>query len=141
MARTRDQHLFDDGPKRILALDGGGIRGALSLGYLSRMESMLRARNGNDPDFRLCDYFDLIGGTSTGSIIATGLALGFSTDKLIEIYRTLGEQVFEASFLRFGVFGSTARNHGWSLGVGQGIVSHVAPPSRVLAMPRLLSEA
>lgn len=106
MARTRDEHLFDAGPKRILALDGGGIRGALSLGYLSRIETMLRERHGGDPDFRLCDYFDLIGGTSTGSIIATGLALGFSVDKLIEIYRTLGEQVFETSLLRFGVFGS-----------------------------------
>lgn len=103
--RTRDQHLFDEGPKRILALDGGGIRGALSLGYLSRIESILRERNGDDPDFRLCDYFDLIGGTSTGSIIATGLALGFSADELIDIYRTLGERVFEESFLRFGVFG------------------------------------
>ena len=104
--KTRDDHLFDDGPKRVLALDGGGIRGAMSLGYLSRIESILRERNGNDPDFRLSDYFDLIGGTSTGSIIATGLALGFSVDKLTEIYRSLGEQVFEESFLRLGVFGS-----------------------------------
>ncbi|MCB0949447.1 MAG: patatin-like phospholipase family protein [Mycobacterium sp.] len=102
--KTRDQHLFDDGPKRILALDGGGIRGALTLGYLSRIESILRERNGDDPEFRLCDYFDLIGGTSTGSIIATGLALGFSVEKLTDIYRALGEEVFESGFLRFGVF-------------------------------------
>jgi hypothetical protein len=106
MTRTRDQHLFGEGPKRMLALDGGGIRGALTLGYLSRIESILRERHDNDPDFRLSDYFDLIGGTSTGSIIATGLALGFSVDKLIGIYRTLGELVFEPSFLRLGVFGS-----------------------------------
>ena len=105
-ARTRDQHLFDEGSKRILALDGGGIRGALTLEYLARIESILRERNGNDPDFRLCDYFDLIGGTSTGSIIATGLALGFSVDKLIDIYHTLGDTVFEQNLLRLGVFGS-----------------------------------
>jgi hypothetical protein len=104
--KTRDQHLFDDGPKRMLALDGGGIRGALTLGYLARMEAILRERHGGDPDFRLSDYFDLIGGTSTGSIIATGLALGFSVDKLTGIYHELGEQVFEEGFLRFGVFGA-----------------------------------
>lgn len=107
MARkTVDQHLFEDGPKRMLALDGGGIRGALTLGYLARIESILRERSGGDPEFRLCDYFDLIGGTSTGSIIATGLALGFSVDKIAGIYRELGRQIFEEGFLRFGVIGS-----------------------------------
>src|SRR5436190_5062000 len=43
--------------KRILALDGGGIRGILTLEYLSAIESMLRKRSGRD-DFLLCDYFD-----------------------------------------------------------------------------------
>ena len=105
-ARTRDQHLFDEGPKRILALDGGGVRGALSLGYLAKVESILRERCGGDPEFRLCDYFDLIGGTSTGSIIATGLALGFSVEKLAAIYRELGRQIFEEGFLRLGVIGA-----------------------------------
>jgi hypothetical protein len=104
--KTRDQHLFDDEPKRMLALDGGGIRGALTLGYLARMESILRERHGGGPDFRLSDYFDLIGGTSTGSIIATGLALGFSVDKLTRIYVELGERIFEEGFLHFGVFGA-----------------------------------
>jgi patatin-like phospholipase/acyl hydrolase len=33
------------GPKRILALDGGGIRGALTVGYLVRMEALLRDRH------------------------------------------------------------------------------------------------
>lgn len=104
--KTRDQHLFDEGPKRILALDGGGVRGALTLGYLARIESVLRDRYGGDPDFRLSDYFDLIGGTSTGSIIATCLGLGYAVDDVSAIYRTLSEQVFEESVLRFGVFGS-----------------------------------
>ncbi|MGB3356093.1 MAG: patatin-like phospholipase family protein [Mycobacterium sp.] len=104
--KTRDEHLFDDGPKRILALDGGGIRGALTLGYLERIEGILRERNGGDPDFRLCDYFDLIGGTSTGSIIAAGLALGFAVDELVELYRSLGEKVFDKGMLRFGLLGA-----------------------------------
>ena len=58
------------GPKRMLALDGGGIRGALTLGFLERMEGILRRRH-LKPDLRLSDYFDLIGGTSTGAIIDT----------------------------------------------------------------------
>lgn len=104
--KTLDDHLFGDGPKRMLSLDGGGVRGALSLGYLARIEDILRARFGDDPDFRLCDYFDLIGGTSTGSIIAAGLATGMSVEELIEVYHTLGVEVFEESFLRFGVLGA-----------------------------------
>jgi hypothetical protein len=102
--RTRDEHLFGPGPKRILALDGGGIRGILTLGYLERMENILRKRYGGDPDFRLSDYFDLIGGTSTGSIIAVGLALGFSVKQLQDIYGTLAGEVFKRPFLSLGLF-------------------------------------
>ncbi|MBI1881284.1 MAG: patatin-like phospholipase family protein [Chloroflexi bacterium] len=102
--KTRDEHLFGTGSKRILALDGGGIRGILTLGYLKRLEDILRARYGNDPDFSLSDYFDLIGGTSTGSIIATGLALGFSVEKLQSIYRTLAGEVFKKPLLSLGLF-------------------------------------
>lgn len=89
--------LFDrltaPGPKRILALDGGGIRGAITLGYLERIESLLRARH-QRPDLRLCDYFDLIGGTSTGSIIAAALALGMEAREIKRIYLDLGGKVF-----------------------------------------------
>jgi uncharacterized protein len=66
------ERLLAPGPKRVLALDGGGIRGILSLGFLARMEALLRGRHGR-PGLVLADYFDLIGGTSTGSIIAAGL--------------------------------------------------------------------
>ena len=103
MARTLEEHLFAPGPKRILALDGGGVRGALTLSYLERMESLLRERSGGDPSFRLCDYFDLIGGTSTGLIIATGLALGFQVSQLQDLYRSLAKSVFEKPPFRFGV--------------------------------------
>ena len=52
--RTRDEHWAADGtPKRILTLDGGGVRGILSLGYLERIEELLRARHGGSRDFRL----------------------------------------------------------------------------------------
>ena len=104
--RTRDQHLFGPGPKRILALDGGGVRGILTLQYLKRLEALLRERSGNDPGFRLSQYFDLIGGTSTGSIIATGLALGWSVEKLETLYNELAEQVFQKSIFRHGILQS-----------------------------------
>ena len=100
MPMTKAQHL--DGavvPKRILALDGGGIRGVLTLEYLGVIEAMLRQRAGRD-DFRLCDYFDLIGGTSTGSIIAAALACGMSVGELKQLYREIGKTVFEPRFCK-----------------------------------------
>lgn len=91
---ARDRHLLGPGPKRILALDGGGVRGIVSLAFLERIEWLLAERTGQ-AGLRLCDYYDLIGGTSTGSIIATGLALGYSVDELIAIYRSLSEFAFK----------------------------------------------
>jgi hypothetical protein len=98
------EHLAPTGPKRILSLDGGGIRGILSLGFLLEIETLLRTRHGHDPDFRLCDYFDLIAGTSTGSIIAALLAQGRSVTEIINIYRELAGKVFRRAWwdLRIG---------------------------------------
>ena len=100
-----EQHLFSPGPKRILALDGGGVRGILTLAILERMEALLRERSATPDSFRLCDYFDLIGGTSTGSIIASGLALGLSARELLELYRNLSTRVFRRPPWSFGIFG------------------------------------
>ena len=87
--KSRDEHLFEAGPKRLLALDGGGVRGVVSLAYLDRVERILRERSGGDAEFRLCDYFDLICGTSTGAIIAAAIALGFSVERIVELYRLM----------------------------------------------------
>lgn len=100
---SRDQHFQSPGPKRILALDGGGLRGILSLGMLKEVEDILRNRHGNNADFRLCHYFDLISGTSTGAIIAAALAVGMSVDEIIDHYNFLGKKVFKKTALRFGV--------------------------------------
>lgn len=102
MATMTAERWEPNGRKRILSLDGGGVRGALSLGVLESVERLVRERLGRE-DARLCDYFDLIAGTSTGSIIAAGLALGMSVEELSKHYRTLGTTIFEKRWYRFGV--------------------------------------
>src|SRR5438045_1805263 len=73
-------------PRKMLALDGGGIRGVITLEILAEMERQLRQKLGRGDDFVLGDYFDYIGGTSTGAIIAAGLSLGFPVQKLLDFY-------------------------------------------------------
>src|ERR1700677_2564213 len=87
------------GPKRVLAIDGGGIRGALAVGLIERLEHTLREKLGR-PDLGLSDYFDLIGGTSTSAIIAAGLALRSYAAYLRQLYRTLGPRVFRTGDFR-----------------------------------------
>ncbi len=95
---TRDSHLFGPGPKRILSLDGGGVRGILSLGILETIERQLSELEGKP--VLLGEWFDLIGGTSTGSIIATGLALGMSVADLRVLYLTMAPRIFKRSWRR-----------------------------------------
>ena len=84
-------------PKRILALDGGGIRGALTLGFLERIEKILRERSGN-PNLLLCEHFDLIGGTSTGAIISAGLSIGMTTSEIKDLYLNIGDKIFGSKY-------------------------------------------
>ena len=102
---SRDEHLGNNNrPKRILALDGGGLRGILTIGILEKIEDILRQRHGNSNGFRLSHYFDLIAGTSTGAIIAAILAKGWAVKDIYQKYMALGEKVFEKSFFRKGLF-------------------------------------
>ena len=94
----RDRHLFAPGAKRILALDGGGVRGALSIAFLERLEKVLTEIEGRP--VRLCEWFDLIGGTSTGAIIAAGLASGYSANQMHEFYCELAPKVFKKPIFR-----------------------------------------
>ena len=101
--RSFTQHLDPAvGPKRILSLDGGGLRGMMTVQVLKKIEGLLRQRFG-DPKMVLADYFDLIAGTSTGAIIAAGLAKGMTADDIDGHYRKLGDKVFKRSFWRKGV--------------------------------------
>ena len=72
--------------KRILALDGGGIKGVFSAAFLASLEEETKEPIGR--------YFDLIAGTSTGGIIALALGLGYSASNILHLYRALGQRVF-----------------------------------------------
>jgi hypothetical protein len=85
----------DDRPRRMLALDGGGIRGLISLGILQKIEAMIKQKTGQ----ALCEYFDYIAGTSTGAIIAAGLSRNMTTADLIKFYQDYGRQMFDPSGL------------------------------------------
>ncbi|MGK8522637.1 patatin-like phospholipase family protein [Nocardia asteroides] len=87
------------GPKKLLALDGGGIRGVLTLEVLAELEAMLRRELGRDENFVLADYFDYIGGTSTGAIIAAGLSCGMPVRRIQHLYHHNGREVFDRAFL------------------------------------------
>lgn len=74
------------GVRRVLAIDGGGLKGALPAALLAEIEE----RTGQ----RIVDQFDLIAGTSTGGIIALGLAMGLPAKEILEFYKTRGPGIF-----------------------------------------------
>jgi patatin-like phospholipase/acyl hydrolase len=74
---------------RILALDGGGIRGLMTAIWLERLESELGRPIRED--------FDLIAGTSTGGIIACGLVAGLPASRMVSLYRDRGRDIFPAA--------------------------------------------
>jgi patatin-like phospholipase/acyl hydrolase len=82
------------GPKKILACDGGGIRGLISVEILAKLERDLREKLGQ-PDLLLGDYFDFICGTSTGGIIAACLSSGMSVSQVRDFYVNNGSSMFE----------------------------------------------
>ncbi len=94
----RDRHLFCPGPKQILSLDGGGVRGAITVAFLERIEAVLSERL-KEP-IHLGNWFDLIGGTSTGAVIAGALAMGFTTKDIKTFYLDLAPKVFKRPFWR-----------------------------------------
>jgi hypothetical protein len=82
--------------RRILALDGGGIRGIVSVEVLARIEALLRAETGT-PDLLLGDWFNLIAGTSTGAITAALLATGHSARDIQHFYESEPAELFDPS--------------------------------------------
>ncbi|MBK6345247.1 MAG: patatin-like phospholipase family protein [Bacteroidales bacterium] len=91
---------------RILSIDGGGIRGILPGVILTFIEERLMAKEGKD--VRLCDYFDLVAGTSTGGILTcTYLIPGrdksgkptkrpkLTAKQAVDIYLDRGDEIFD----------------------------------------------
>jgi patatin-like phospholipase/acyl hydrolase len=89
-----EQKLNTKGPRKILACDGGGILGLMSVEILARIEADLRARLGK-PDLVLADWFDFVCGTSTGAIIAACISAGMSIDNIRKFYVGSGKQMFD----------------------------------------------
>ena len=87
---------------RLLTLDGGGVRGLSSLMILRR----LMATVDTDAPPRPCDYFDMIGGTSTGGLIAIMLGrLRMTVDECVDAYTKLSDRVFEKKSHRITIKG------------------------------------
>jgi hypothetical protein len=84
--------------KKLLALDGGGIRGLITLEILAEIERSLAERL-KRPGLVLADYFDYIAGTSTGAIIAAALCLGKSVAEVRSFYLQNGEAMFDKAAL------------------------------------------
>ncbi|MDX2380000.1 MAG: patatin-like phospholipase family protein [Acidimicrobiia bacterium] len=80
------------GPKRLLALDGGGVRGMLTLGVLAEIEAGLRLASGDDR-LVLSDFYDYIGGTGTGAITASALALGTPVAEITDHFRRVARKI------------------------------------------------
>ena len=86
-------------PKKILSLDGGGIKGIITVEILAKIEAELRVKEDN-PSLVLADYFDFVAGTSTGALIAALISLGKSTDEIRDFYLESGKDMFHrASWL------------------------------------------
>jgi uncharacterized protein len=71
---------------RILALDGGGIKGAFTASVLATLESDLK-----EP---VANHFDLIAGTSTGGILAAGIGMGLTPYQMLQFYKDRGPAIF-----------------------------------------------
>jgi predicted acylesterase/phospholipase RssA len=87
---------------RLLSLDGGGVRGLSSLMILQQLMATVDPESPPKP----CDYFDMIGGTSTGGLIAIMLGrLHMTVDECTNAYTSLSDKVFEQKAHRVKISG------------------------------------
>ncbi|MEJ6980253.1 patatin-like phospholipase family protein [Pedobacter sp. P351] len=91
--------------KKILSIDGGGIRGIIAGQILIALEKKLQERSGN-PDARIADYFDFFTGTSTGGILVCLYLCPsaddpkkprYSAEEAIGLYIKNGYEIFKLS--------------------------------------------
>lgn len=86
------------GRKKILALDGGGIRGMMTVEILAGIEEMLRKALGRGGDYVLGDFFDYVAGTSSGAIIAICISFGMSVAQIRDFYVSNCREMFDKAF-------------------------------------------
>jgi patatin-like phospholipase/acyl hydrolase len=93
--------------KKILSIDGGGIRGLIPGQVLVALEKKLQLKT-KDPDARIASYFDFFAGTSTGGILTCLLLCPdeynpqkpkFSAEEAVDLYKNNGDRIFNLSFL------------------------------------------
>lgn len=91
--------------KKILSIDGGGIRGIIPGQVLVAFEKKLQLKTGN-PDARIAQYFDFFAGTSTGGILISLLLCPdennplqpkFTAEEAVDLYKKYGDKIFEVS--------------------------------------------
>jgi len=89
--------------KKILALDGGGIRGLMTARVLQEIEINLPNPGNVDLSKQniIIDHFDLIAGTSTGAILAAGLSLGIPLSAIVNLYSLRGRRIFRPAVSRW----------------------------------------
>lgn len=83
---------------KILSIDGGGIRGLIPAKVLAELEAELQKE---EPEKKLHEHFDLICGTSTGAILAIGIALGIPAKDLAKFYEDNAKVIFPRFIFRF----------------------------------------
>ena len=82
-----EETLHEKAKFRILSIDGGGIRGYIPALILQEIENELnRIPQPNGAPLKLHEFFDLVVGTSTGGILALGLAKGLEGSHLVDVY-------------------------------------------------------
>ena len=87
--------MTDGQVRKILSLDGGGIRGVFPAAFLAKLEEQIGAP--------IASYFDLIAGTSTGGIIAIGLGLGIPASDILKLYEEQGPASSTRATARCGI--------------------------------------
>ncbi len=76
---------------QVLSLDGGGLKGVFTAAVLAKLEE--------DFGTRIIDHFDLLAGTSTGGLIALGLASGMSAREVLDFYLEHQQAIFPRRLL------------------------------------------
>lgn len=87
------------GLKKVLTLDGGGIRGIMTIEVLAAIENLLRQQLKQGSEFRLAHFFDFVAGTSTGAIIAACISSGMAVSQIRDFYISSGQMMFDKAFL------------------------------------------